>query len=48
MTCSDLKLDYSFENREVAEKVLAEFHNVTKGDGVQSPLPCSHLSSHHD
>jgi hypothetical protein len=35
MTCSDLKLDYSFENREVAEKVLAEFHNVTKGDGVK-------------
>jgi hypothetical protein len=24
-------LIYSFENREVAEKVLAEFHNVTKG-----------------
>ncbi|CAG7950642.1 unnamed protein product [Penicillium olsonii] len=24
-----------FENREVAEKVLAEFHNVTKEDGVK-------------
>lgn len=25
----------SFENREVAEKILSEFHNITKEDGVK-------------
>lgn len=30
-----LIFDCSFETREIAEKVLAEFHNVVKDDGVK-------------